>query len=103
MLLLIASVMLCRSWLWGHGFLRYSHDEIEERTRRHLDTLVALLPDKGFVFGSEPTVADCIVFSCIHNLIRFPLPQSGLSEYIRGCPKLVAYERRMHSLVSAAD
>ncbi|RDD41082.1 Failed axon connections-like protein [Trichoplax sp. H2] len=82
--------------LYGHGIGRHTPQEIRHIARGDLAALSALLKDKSFFLGDQPTTIDACVFSFTANIIYGLRPGSWPNEMIKSeFPNLVAFTNRM--------
>lgn len=82
----------------GHGMGRFSKLERAARATKDLDALAALLGDKPFLFGSEPTAADFSTIPMLRCMTSFPT-KTDLSQLIDARPELKAYMDRGKSAI----
>ena len=76
----------------GRG--RLSWEEVEHMGCRELDAIVAWLGAQAYLFGAEPTSADCAVHAFLQGLIYVPF-ENGIKTYALAQPTLVAYMARI--------
>ncbi|MDO8379421.1 glutathione S-transferase family protein [Phenylobacterium sp.] len=76
------------------GVGRHSEHEILALAARSLMALDALLGDKPFMMGEEPTSVDAIVFAVLAGMLT-PFFDSPLRRRTERFPRLVAYTARM--------
>ncbi len=76
------------------GVGRHSEPEILALASRSLMALDALLGDKAFMMGEEPTSVDAIVFAVLAGMLT-PFFDSPLRRRAERFPRLVAYTARM--------
>ncbi|MCP5088343.1 MAG: glutathione S-transferase family protein [Rhodobacteraceae bacterium] len=79
--------------LFGQGMGRHSLAEQVERVRHDIDAIEALLGDKPFLFGENPTAGDASVVPMLRAMAFYP-QKSALSDLVLGRPKLMAYLER---------
>lgn len=74
----------------GQGMGRHTLDEQFERTKKDIDAVIAILDDKPFLFGDEPTSADATAVPFLRSSLVNP-HRSKLCKYIASQTKLVTY------------
>lgn len=74
----------------AQGMGRHTLDEQFDRTRKDVDAVNAILGDKPFLFGDEPTSADATAVPFLRASLVNP-HRSKLCEHIASQKKLVAY------------
>ncbi|MEM7759881.1 MAG: glutathione S-transferase family protein [Cyanobacteria bacterium P01_A01_bin.40] len=80
----------------SHGIGKFSPEEIYAFGKKDLDTVVAILGNKSYLFGEKPSSFDAIAYSFLANLIDVPL-ECSLNNYARSCDTLYNYCYRMKS------
>jgi glutathione S-transferase len=58
----------------AQGVGRHSREEIVEIARADLDSISAVLKDKPYLFGDQPTSFDAMAYGFIANLVYVPIP-----------------------------
>lgn len=79
--------------LHGHGIGRHSREQIYDFARRDIAALSAILGEKDYLFGDEPTRYDCAVLPYIGGALQTELP-TEFPAMINGFANLVAYWQR---------
>ncbi len=79
--------------LWSHGLGRHARSDIESLAKRDLDAIAAILGDKPWLLGPEPTGFDASVWSSVTSALC-PHFRSPIGEHGRSLPNLVAYRDR---------
>lgn len=79
-----------RAQLWARGVGRHDHARIVEMGKLDLDAVDALLGDKPYFLGDEPTEIDATVFAFM-ALTQWTPVESPLWDHYRSLPRLVAY------------
>lgn len=79
--------------LWSHGLGRHARHGIEALATRDLDAIAAILGDKPWLLGAEPSGADASVWSFVTSALC-PHFTSPIGEHGRSLPNLVAYRDR---------
>lgn len=87
-----------RKQLYARGIGRHAHAEIEEMGIHDLDAVSALLGDKPFFFGQEPTTFDATAFAFIGLTLAQPV-LSRVHEHAHELSSLRSYCDRMKSRV----
>jgi glutathione S-transferase len=85
-----------KSMLWKQGILRHSHEDIVESALRDWFAVLAVMPDRPFFFGSEPTGIDAVVFGALATSVLTPI-ESPIRDFLRSQPRCVAYAERMQA------
>ncbi len=80
--------------LEGHGLGRHREEEMMELGARSVAALSALLGDKSFLFGDEPSGADATAFAFAAATLT-PFFNSALRRRAEGHGNLIAYRDRM--------
>lgn len=80
--------------LKGHGISLHRDEEIWQMGRQDLSALSALLGERPFFYGAEPTTTDAIVFGLVVMFVRSPAEPS-LVEHARSLGNLEPYCDRM--------
>jgi glutathione S-transferase len=83
-----------RAKLDAHGLGRHREEEIMEIGARSVAALSALLGDKPFLFGDEPSGADATAFAFAAGVLT-PFFDSALRRRAEGHANLLAYRDRM--------
>ena len=83
-----------RTQLWARGVGRHDHARIIEMGKVDLDAIDALLGDKPFFLGDEPTDIDATVFAFM-ALTQWTPIESPVWDHYRSRPRLGAYCDRM--------
>jgi glutathione S-transferase len=78
----------------GHGLGRHREEEIMELGERSVAALSALLGDKPYLFGDEPSGADATAFAFAAGTLT-PFFDSALRRRAEGHDNLIAYRDRM--------
>lgn len=79
-----------RTQLWARGVGRHDHARIVEMGKADLDAVDALLGDKPFFLGDEPTEIDATVFAFM-ALTQWTPVESPLWDHYRSLPRLGKY------------
>jgi glutathione S-transferase len=85
-----------KSMLWKQGILRHSHEDIVESALRDWFAVLAVMPDRPFFFGSEPTGIDAVVFGALATSVLTPI-ESPIRDFLRSQPRCVAFAERMQA------
>jgi glutathione S-transferase len=80
--------------LWGQGVLRLPAAAVLAMGRADLDALEALLGEKPFVLGAQPSSVDATVAAFMAVLVLVPL-ENDLKRHALSLPRLAAYTQRM--------
>lgn len=80
--------------LHEQGIGRHTPYEIEQMGLKDLDALHAILNNKPFLMGAEPTSIDACGYAFIANIMQSPLT-SKLTEYVKSQTNFVDYCARM--------
>jgi glutathione S-transferase len=83
-----------RAKLDAHGLGRHREEEIAELGARSVAALSALLGDKPYLFGDEPSGADATAFAFAAGVLT-PFFDSALRRRAEGHANLIAYRDRM--------
>ncbi len=82
-----------RLQVWSQGMARHSEPERLERAKLDLQAIQALLADKPFLFGDQPTAADAGVVPMLRAAAFFP-GQSGVADLVNAHKELRDYMAR---------
>ena len=85
-----------RRQLRAQGMGRHSADEVYDRGERDLDAIAALLPDQGYLAGTEPGRIDATAYGILTNIVDVDLP-CRLRDLGRRYPAIAAYTARMRA------
>lgn len=85
-----------RGYLHAHGMGRHSEADMLRLARRTIETMAALLGDKPYVMGEQPTGTDGI-FYAMTSAMLCPYFESPLRHAAQGHPNLIGYEQRMRA------
>jgi len=77
----------------GQGLGRHSREQIYDFARRDFAALSALLADKAYLFGEEPTRYDCTALPFIAGALQTELP-TELPAIVNNFPNLIDYWSR---------
>jgi glutathione S-transferase len=80
--------------LYSQGTGRHTEAELDALAGADVDALAALLGDRPFFLGDEPTSVDAAVHAFVVSVLAFP-GQSGLKTAMLSHANLVAYGARM--------
>lgn len=83
-----------RSGLKAQGIARHEEKEIDYRGREVLDHLKAFVGKHDFLFGDQPTLADCTVFPYLWGAFHWP-SESELKRAAFEYPPFEAYVNRI--------
>lgn len=75
---------------YGQGMGRHSPKERANRISKDIAAIDAILGDKPFLFGDQPSAADASVVPMLRELVSFPQP-TLLKDLVTARPKLMAY------------
>ncbi|XP_020285902.1 metaxin-1 isoform X2 [Pseudomyrmex gracilis] len=70
-------------------------NEIYSEAQKCLTLLSTRLGDKDFFCGQQPNTIDAIVYSYLAPLLKAPLPNPILQNYLKACTNLVKYVSRI--------
>jgi len=84
-----------KTGLHWHGIGRFAPDERLARLAHDLDAIETWLADRAFLFGDQPTAADCSIAPMLASALSTP-EETGLRREIRARDGLVAYVARVH-------
>lgn len=84
-----------RKSLHAHGLGRHAREDIYRRGVEDIDALAAVLGDKPFLLGDQPTSFDASAFALTSGLVRHPL-DTPLKRAVAGHANLAAYDERMY-------
>ena len=82
-----------------HGIGRYAPEEAFARGIADLQVLSHLLPEDGFLFGSQPCSTDAAIYGFVANIHFFDI-DTPLKTCLEAQPKLVAHCRAVHTAVT---
>lgn len=85
----------------GHGIGRHSVDEVWTLGMQDVDAIAAVMADKPYVMGSEPTSVDTTVFAFLTHL-QAGL-QSRIADHFRAHENLTGYCERMSSALYGGE
>lgn len=77
----------------GHGIGRHSPEQIYDFARRDFAALSAILGDKPYLFGDEPTRYDCAVLPFVGGCLQTELP-TRFPAIVKSFPNLEGYWNR---------
>jgi len=80
--------------LFGQGMGRHSDEEIAELGTRSLWSLAAILGDKPYLMGDQPTAVDATALGMLAGLLA-PVFRSPLREMVEDTDNLALYTARM--------
>ena len=80
--------------LYGHGLGRHAKADIVTLAIRDIDALAAIIADKPYLMGDEPSGADASVFGIVTAILTPPLT-TPLRDAIAKHVNLVAYRDRL--------
>lgn len=80
--------------LHAQGTGRHTPDQIAELGKRDVEALSALLGDKPFLFGTEPSGADATAFAFVAEILA-PVIDTPIRAAAESKPNLVAYRDRL--------
>jgi glutathione S-transferase len=83
-----------RKQLHARGLARHSPEQIEHLGRADVDALSALLGDKPWFFGDQPTTADCAIWGQLAVLTSAPL-NTPIFSYARSRDNLRSFVERV--------
>ena len=84
--------------LIGQGMGRHSPAEIADRACADLDAVQAMLGERLFIGGAEPSALDATVYAFLANVL-FVAIDSPVRRHLQAQAPLVAYAARMEALV----
>jgi glutathione S-transferase len=76
-----------------HGMGRHTPEEIAELGKADLTAVAAILGDKPFLLGEQPSSFDAAVYAFLANILVFPV-DSPLRRFAQEQPTLVRYVER---------
>ena len=82
---------------YSQGMGRHSREDLEALCRADIDALSALLGDKPFLLGAEPTTIDATIYGFMANFLWVPWT-NDLKTYGISKVNLVAHTERMHKI-----
>ncbi len=85
-----------RKKLHSQGTGRHTHEEVMEFGKADVRALSALLGDKAFILGDQPSTTDASVFAFLSALLTFP-GDSAVKAAAAATPNLVAYFDRLRA------
>ncbi len=77
----------------AHGMGRHRPEEILEMGKADVSAVAAVLGDKPFLLGENPTSFDAVFYAFIVSILAFPV-DSPLRKYTQGQQNLVRYCER---------
>jgi glutathione S-transferase len=80
------------------GIGRYDPDAVFERGILDLQALANLIPDDGFLFGTEPSSIDAGIYGFVAN-IHFYEIETPLRKFVLSHPNIVRYCNSLHAAV----
>lgn len=82
--------------MYNHGIGRHSNEEIQSIAVEDLKAISAVLGNKKYMFGDQPSTLDAAVFGIVSNIIYGNPPESTLTLYIKNnLQNLNAYVERI--------
>lgn len=87
--------------LTQQGIARHTREEIIAIACADLDALNAMIGDKPFVFGQQPSTADLVILSVVGNLLTMPFDHE-VATHARSLALLVAHSERVKQLCFGA-
>jgi glutathione S-transferase len=78
-----------------HGLGRHQSEEVLEMGKEDISAVAALLGDKPFLLGEEPTSFDATVYAFLASILMFPV-DSPLRRFTQEQQNLVRYVDRFH-------
>jgi glutathione S-transferase len=85
----------------SQGIGRHTRDEIYQMGMEDLDAVSAILGDKSFLFGDQPSMADATAYGFLISIIG-PDIATPLKAHAIGLPNLVTYCERMGEVFARA-
>ncbi|XP_012532374.1 metaxin-1 isoform X1 [Monomorium pharaonis] len=70
-------------------------NEVYSEAQKCLTLLSTRLGDRDFFCGQQPTAIDAVVYSYLAPLLKAPLPNPVLKNYLKACTNLVKYVSRI--------
>ncbi len=80
--------------LKGQGTAKHSDQELQHAMRRTLESLSALLGDKDFFFGDQPTTLDAAAYGQLAEFISVEI-DNPFNQIAKSFPSLVAFCQRI--------
>jgi glutathione S-transferase len=84
------------------GIGRYEPEDVYARGIADLRAIASLMPEQGFLFGSEPSSIDAGIYGFIANIHFFRI-ETPLKRFVDAEPKLVRHCHAIHAAVSGKD
>jgi glutathione S-transferase len=82
--------------LWKQGILRHSHEEIIESALQDWRAVLAVMSDRPYFFGDQPTGIDAIVFGALATTVLTPI-ETPIRDFLRSQRGCLAYAERMRA------
>jgi glutathione S-transferase len=82
--------------LHAHGLGRHERADIYRRGREDLDALAALLDERPYFLGEQPTSIDASLYALTGGLAMHPA-DNPIKQHLAALPNLAAYTERMHN------
>jgi len=79
--------------LWRHGISRHSPEQMYDFAKEDLQALSALLGEKDYLFGDQPTKYDCTALAFVGQCQQTELP-TAISKMLDDLPNLKSYWER---------
>ena len=83
-----------RKEAWIKGIGRHDREQVAKMAAADIDAVATMLGDQPFLFGDEPTLADCTVYGFLALILWSPI-DSAPKAHLETLPRMVAYCERM--------
>ena len=81
------------------GIGRHTKEEVEKMGYQDLKAVSALLGNKPFMFGNEPTTLDCCVFAFISLILYVTMEESVYRKFLKNSfPNLKEHNKRIKEI-----
>ena len=82
------------------GIGRYEPDQVYARGIADLQALSDIMPDRGYLFGDQPTSADAAAYGFVANIYYFHI-DTPLKRFVQSQASLVRHVEAIHALIGS--